>query len=114
MKAIGVEKGDTVTICMPNTPEAVYMFYAVNEIGAIANMVHPLSSEKEIEEYLNMSESKVMLCIDVAYPRVENIIKNTSVEHLIVVSPTRSMDFLSGLFSNLLRVAKTISKNLKK
>ena len=94
LKAIGVEKGDFVTICMPNTPEAVYMFYAVNEIGAIANMVHPLSSEKEIEDYLIQSKSKVMLCIDVAYPRVENIIKNTEVEHLIVVSPTRSMDFL--------------------
>ena len=94
LKSIGVEKGDFVTICMPNTPEAVYMFYAVNEIGAVANMVHPLSSEKEIEEYLIQSKSKVMLCIDVSYPRVENIIKNTDVEHLIVVSPTRSMDFL--------------------
>ena len=94
MKAIGVEKGDTVTICMPNTPEAVYMFYAVNEIGAIANMVHPLSSEKEIEDCLLQSQSKVMLCIDIAYPRVESIIKNTEVEHLIVVPPTRSMDFL--------------------
>ena len=94
MKAMGVKKGDFVTICMPNTPEAVYMFYAVNEIGAIANMVHPLSSEKEIEDYLIQSKSKMMLCIDIAYPRVENIIKNTDVEHLIVVSPTRSMDFL--------------------
>ena len=94
LKAVGVEKGDFVTICMPNTPEAVYMFYAVNEIGAIANMVHPLSSEKEIEEYLIQSKSKLMLCIDVSYPRVENIIKNTEVEHLVVVSPTRSMDFL--------------------
>jgi len=94
MKALGIKKGDFVTICMPNTPEAVYMFYAVNEIGAVANMVHPLSSEKEIEDYLIQSKSKMMLCIDVAYPRVENIIKNTDVEHLIVVSPTRSMDFL--------------------
>lgn len=94
MKAIGVKKGDAVTICMPNTPEAVYMFYAVNEIGAIANMVHPLSSEKEIEDCLVQSGSKVMLCIDIAYSRVENIIKNTEVEQLIVVSPARSMDFL--------------------
>ena len=114
MKAIGVEKGDTVTICMPNTPEAVYMFYAVNEIGAIANMVHPLSSEKEIEEYLNMSESKVMLCIDVAYPRVENIIKNTSVEHLIVVSPTRSMDFLVRAIFKLTKGRKNHIKKSQK
>ena len=114
MKAIGVEKGDTVTICMPNTPEAVYMFYAVNEIGAIANMVHPLSSEKEIEEYLIKSESKVMLCIDIAYPRVENIIKNTEVEHLIVVSPTRSMDFLIRAVFKLTKGRKNHIKHSQK
>ncbi len=94
LKALGVEKGDRVTICMPNTPEEVYMFYAINEIGAVANMIHPLSSQNEIQDYLTQSHSKVMLCIDIAYPRVEPIIKETEVEHLIVVSATRSMDFL--------------------
>ena len=94
LKAIGAEKGENITICMPNTPESVYMLYAVNEIGAVANMVHPLSSEKEIEDYLNQAHSKIMLCIDVSYPKVENIIKNTEVEQLIVVSPSRSMDLM--------------------
>ena len=94
LKALGAEKGDRITICMPNTPEAIYMFYAVNEIGAVANMVHPLSSEKEIEDYLNQSESKIMFCVDISYPKVEAIIKNTAAEQVIVVSPTRSMDFL--------------------
>ena len=114
LKAIDVEKGDKVTICMPNTPEAVYMFYAVNEIGAVANMVHPLSSEKEIEDYLNQSQSKVMLCIDIAYPRVENIIKNTNVEHLIVVSPTRSMDFLVRAIFKLTKGRKNHIKRSQK
>ncbi len=94
LKALGVEKGDRVTVCMPNTPEAVYMFYAINEVGAVANMIHPLSSEKEIEEYVNRADSKVMLCIDISYPKVESIIKNTNLEHVIVVSATRSMDFI--------------------
>ena len=44
--AIGVKEGESVTICMPNAPQAVIMFYAVNKVGAIANMVHPLSSER--------------------------------------------------------------------
>ena len=74
LKYIGVQKGDKVTICMPNTPEEVAMFYAINEIGAVANMIHPLSSEKDIEYYLNKSDSKVMLCIDIAYKKVNNII----------------------------------------
>ena len=77
LKAIGAEKGERITICMPNTPEAIYMFYAINEIGAVANMIHPLSSEKEIEDYLNQSESRIMLCVDISYPKVEAIIKET-------------------------------------
>ena len=56
LKSLGAEKGDYITVCMPNTPEAIYMFYAINEIGAIANMVHPLSSENEIEDYVNQTE----------------------------------------------------------
>ena len=94
LKAFGAERGDRITVCMPNTPEAIYMFYAINEIGAVANMVHPLSSEKEIEEYLTQSSSKIMLCIDIAYPKVESIIKNTELEQVIVVPATRSMDML--------------------
>ena len=49
LKTIGVRAGDKVTIAMPNCPQAIYMFYAVNLVGGIANMIHPLSAEKEIE-----------------------------------------------------------------
>ncbi len=94
LKAIGAEKGENITICMPNTPEGIYMLYAVNEIGAVANMVHPLSSEKEIEDYVTQAKSRIMLCIDIAYPRVESIIKNTDLEQVVVVSATRSMDIV--------------------
>lgn len=94
LKQAGVKKGDTVTVCMPNTPEEVYMFYAINEVGAVANMIHPLSSEKEIEEYVTRARSKVMLVVDIAYSKVENIIKDTPLEQVIVVSPSRSMGLL--------------------
>ncbi|MBQ1298349.1 acyl--CoA ligase [Candidatus Saccharibacteria bacterium] len=106
LKAIGAEKGDRITICMPNTPESVYALYAVNEIGAVANMVHPLSSEKEIEDYLNQSESKIMFCVDIAYPKVEAIIKNTNIEKIIVVSPTRSMNLVVRLVYKLTKGRK--------
>ena len=106
LKALGAGKGDRVTVCMPNTPEAVYMFYAINEIGAVANMVHPLSSEKEIEDYLVQSGSKIMLCIDISYPKVESIIKNTELEQVIVVPATRSMDLLVRIIYKLTKGRK--------
>lgn len=114
LKAIGAEKGENITVCMPNTPEAVYMLYAINEIGAVANMVHPLSSEKEIEDYLNQAHSKIMLCIDVSYPKVENIIKDTEVEQLIVVSPSRSMNLLVRAVYKLTKGRKNHIKKSQK
>lgn len=91
LKYIGVKKGDKVTICMPNTPDAIIMFYAINKIGCIANMIHPLSSEKEIEFYLNKSKSKYILCLDMIYPKVERIIENTKVKKVIISKITNKM-----------------------
>lgn len=91
LKQQGVKENDYVTICMPNTPESVIMFYAINMVGAIANMIHPLSSEKEIELYLNKTNSKIILTIDVSYIKVNNIAKNTKLEKIIVASATKSM-----------------------
>ncbi len=106
LRAIGAEKKERITICMPNTPEAIYALYAINEIGAVANLIHPLSSENEIEDYLNQSESKIMFCIDVSYPKVEAILKNTGVEQVIVVSPTRSMSLLVRIVYKLTKGRK--------
>ena len=62
------------------------MFYAVNMVGAVANMIHPLSGEKEIELYLKKSKSKVILAIDIDYKKVINIINNTEVTKVIIGS----------------------------
>ena len=63
LKTIGVKEKDVVTICMPNVPEAIIMFYAVNMIGARASMIHPLSSENEIEFYIDATSSKYILTV---------------------------------------------------
>ena len=88
---LGVSEGDKVTICMPNTPTAIITFYAVNMIGAVASMIHPLSSENEIEFYLNESDSKYILVIDLVYDKLMKIVKNTKVEKIIVSSVSESM-----------------------
>lgn len=86
LKTIGVRENDKVTIAMPNCPQAIYMFYAVNLVGGIANMIHPLSAEKEIEFYLNESESVTAITLDQFYNKFENIRKNTKVVNIIIAS----------------------------
>ena len=86
LAAIGVKAGESVTICMPNAPQAVIMFYAVNKVGAIANMVHPLSSESEIEFCLRESASVVCLTLDQFYGKFANIRGKVQLRSLILTS----------------------------
>ncbi len=87
LRAAGVKENDRVTIAMPNCPQAVSMFYAINMVGAIANMIHPLSAEGEIEFYLNDSRSVAALTLDQFYGKFESIRQNTpALKTLIVAS----------------------------
>lgn len=70
---MGIRKGDRVTICMANTPQALDCFYALNRIGAVPNMIHPLSAAQEIAFYLNFSKSKAILTLDQFYYKVAEI-----------------------------------------
>ena len=86
LKTIGIREKDKVTIAMPNCPQAIYLFYAVNLVGGIANMIHPLSAEKEIEFYLNESESVTAITLDQFYHKFERVRKNTKVVNIIIAS----------------------------
>ena len=71
---LGVKKGDIITIIMPNTPEALVSIYALNRIGAVCNVVHPLSAKEEIKFYVNSVKSKVVLAIDLCCGKISDII----------------------------------------
>ncbi len=82
----GVKKGDRVTICMPNVPQAIIAFYALNRIGAVANMIHPLSCSKNITYFLNVSESKMVLTLDMFYEKVKASVEEANTAVTIIVA----------------------------
>ena len=85
--SMGFREGDRITICMPNTPQGVIMFYALNLMGAIPNMIHPLSSEGEMKFFLNHSHSRGILILDAFLPKLQNIAWETpDLEQIIVAS----------------------------
>ena len=86
LRTLGIRPGDKVTIAMPNCPQAIYMFYAVNMVGAIASMIHPLSAEKEIEFYLNEADSVAAITLDQFYDKFERVRQNTPVINIIIAS----------------------------
>lgn len=62
--SLGVNKGDIVSIALPNMPQTVYCVFALNKIGAIASMIHPLSSKNELIESVKKTNSKVLICLN--------------------------------------------------
>ncbi len=92
--AMGVEKGDIVTLLMPTTPEAIYSLYALNKIGVIAHFVDPRIPSGMIKETINEAESKLIVIIDLCHPKVERIIDETSVDKVISVSSADSLPFV--------------------
>jgi len=101
--AAGIKKDDRFTICMPNTPQAVIVFYALNLIGAVANMVHPLSAEEELVGYINNSRSVAVLTLDQFAPKLEGILPRTSAGMLVLAGAD---DGLKGIKKSLYRLTK--------
>ncbi len=114
-KAMGIREGDVVTILMPNTPESIESFFALNKIGAVSNMVHPLSGEEEIKYYINSTNSVMLVMIDMCYEKVKNIIADTNIYKVISVSVKESMPLYLKIGYQLTkgRKIKTPKRNIE-
>lgn len=94
--AYGVKEGDTVSLCVLAMPEAVYLLYAINKIGAIANMLVMNATEAEIHVKILITESKLVLTVDLALEKIINASKGTLAEHIVCISLAESMPFVIG------------------
>ena len=91
LQALGVKKGDIITVVSVMTPEVVYTFYAADLLGATLNLVDPRYSAEGIREYIQEVESRLLICLNVVYPRCHQAAKRTSVERVVVLSPADSL-----------------------
>lgn len=92
--ALGVRPGDKVTICLPNVPQAVFSLYALNYIGAIASMIHPLSAEGEIIFYIKTAGSRFCITLDQFAEKFNEVLKNTDIEKLIITGAEDELNFV--------------------
>ena len=113
LKALGIKEDDRITVCLPNVPQAVIIFYAINMIGAISNMIHPLSSEGEIRFYLQDSNSVAAITLDAFYGKFDSIRKDTNVKYLIITSIKDKLNTVKTVGYSLTkgRKIKAIPKN---
>lgn len=103
---LGIKKGDIVTILLPNVPEALISLYALNKLGAVANMTHPLSAEEEIKQTLESTKSKYLIIYDARYDKIEPFIDKSGVKKVIFVSPGDSLNFVKNILFDLSQLTK--------
>lgn len=97
---LGVKKGDRVTIALPNCEQAVVTFYAVNMVGAVCNMIHPLSSKNEIKFYLKSSQSEFAITLDSFLDKFLDVLDDTPTKKVIVTSIADALPFLLKIVFN--------------
>ncbi len=93
LKNIGVKRGEVITVAMPNVPQTVYCLYAGNAVGAVVYLVHALSSEEQIAEMLEKTESKILFALDSFADKYEKYCKEHGVR-LISCNPTYGLNFI--------------------
>lgn len=92
--AMGVKKGDVVMMSLPNIPEASYVFYAVNRIGAVLNTFDPRTSVEVIKQDILESKGNILIVVDVVFPKIKEILSETQITNTVLVSPFDSLPFL--------------------
>lgn len=96
---IGIVKGERVGLMGPNCPQWETAFFALLKLGAIVVQTNPMYVEREIDYQMNDSGATSIIVFEPLYPRVKNIIQNTSLKNVIgfnFLAPVKSTpDLLS-------------------
>lgn len=97
LQSLGVEKGDRVAIMLPNTPQSVIAYYGAMYAGAVVVQTNPLYTERELQYQMADSGAKVILVMDILYPRVMKVLKETALENVIVTGIKDYLPFPKNL-----------------
>ncbi|KGR91380.1 long-chain fatty acid--CoA ligase [Ureibacillus massiliensis 4400831 = CIP 108448 = CCUG 49529] len=136
LQYLGVEKGDRVAIMLPNCPQAVIAYFGTLYAGGIVVQTNPLYTERELQYQMADSGAKVILAMDILYPRVTKVLKDTKIENVIITAIKDYLPFpknliypfiqkkqygfsvkvehkgMTHLFTEIMRVAETKPINL--
>lgn len=102
---MGVNKGSVVTIMSMHTPEMIYCLYALNKLGAVANLIYMTLSENEIAELIKKTNSIMFLYLDVAGTKVKNIEQKIKIP-MITLPLIKSMPLMKRLIMGLKKMPR--------
>lgn len=119
--ALGIKSGDVVTVGAPFLPETIYSIYALNKIGAVANLIDPRVPDYRLKEYMMGANSKYLVTLDMCFPKVESIMDDFLINSTIYISPNDSLILgmqlakkAKDVISNYMNNTKGYSKDIKR
>ena len=95
LKALNVKEKEIVSVCLPNIPEVVYVYYAINRIGAVANMLDVRCNSSTLIESCIDANSKLLITLDMVLDKFLEGKDRTSLRNIVSVPPTNS---IGGVF----------------
>lgn len=78
--AEGVNVGDSVGICLPNIPQSIFALYAINKIGAVANIIHPKIHANGLVKILNSTRTRIVFLFDQIMDSYEKEVRESGVK----------------------------------
>ena len=91
LAAMGIKKGDVITSTIANTPEAYYVIYGAAKIGAVVDLIDPLTNAELLAKYCNNANSKMFITLDIMSENAIKNLKRCGYSTVVTVSPTESL-----------------------
>ena len=97
LKSIGLEKGERVAVMLPNCPQGVISFFGILMAGGVVVQTNPTYTERELQQQMKDSGAKIILALDILFPRVTAAARGTEIEHIIVTAIKDYLPFPKNL-----------------
>ncbi|MGE7905210.1 long-chain-fatty-acid--CoA ligase [Peribacillus sp. NPDC094092] len=97
LKSIGLQKGERVAVMLPNCPQGVISFFGILMAGGVVVQTNPTYTERELEYQMKDSGAKIILAMDILFPRVAAVASRTDIEHIIVTAIKEYLPFPKNL-----------------
>ena len=108
LESLGVRQNDIVTVCMINTPETIVLMFALNKIGAIANMVYGADAPAEIKRNINNAGSAYVFVLDIFQEKILSILGDTQVKKVIAANLVQGMSLANRIGAAVLKKMKPL------
>jgi long-chain acyl-CoA synthetase len=86
LASLGVGKGDRVLLTLPNCPEYVASFFAIQKLGALVVNAGPLVGSDDLSHIIHLTNPHVVIGLDLQAASLDRIGRGTGIEHFIWVT----------------------------